>query len=57
MTDKPKGMQCPNCGEPCVNLATMQQRLCATGCKQTHPWPLDKGQIPLVSNNRQKPVK
>lgn len=46
------GKRCPTCGEPMSNLPSLNQRQCATGCKQSQEWSLEEGQKPLVTNNR-----
>lgn len=46
------GKRCPDCGEPCTDLRSINARQCAAGCKAIHEWSLADGQRPLLGSNR-----
>lgn len=44
---------CPKCGGPLVPLRSLLLKLC-NDCKHEVAWPLEPGQPPLITTNRDK---
>lgn len=44
---------CPKCGGPLVPLRSLMVKLCID-CKSSLDWPLNPGQPPLITTNRDK---
>jgi len=45
---------CPNCDSTCLALFSSIHRKLCLDCYTWIPWELDKGQKPLIDNNRSK---
>lgn len=48
-----RSTECPKCGGPLVPLRSLLLKLC-TDCQHEVPWPLNPGQPPLITTNRDK---